>query len=159
MAEYVAGRGTTALSIIGTALGGLAATGNGLLGGTPCHGGSAYVNRYEMDLEKEIARKESEIAYWRGQDETNKKISDAYAKLENKIEKLEYKVDANRREQDGINLQQAVYNGTNTATISCIQNQVAALQAITKTVIPNSSVCPGWGDVTITPTTTPATAG
>ena len=31
--EYTAGRGTTAMSIIGTALGGLAVAGNGLLGG------------------------------------------------------------------------------------------------------------------------------
>lgn len=38
-----------------------------------------------------------------------------------------------------------------TNQIACINNTLAN---ITKTVVPNSSVCPGWGDVTITPATT-----
>lgn len=45
-------------------------------------------------------------------------------------------------------------------TVSCIQGQIAQLQSLTKLVVPNTSVCPGWGNVTITPaaatTTTPA---
>lgn len=48
--------------------------------------------------------------------------------------------------------------------IDCCCSQMsaglAALQGvvanITKTVVPNSSVCPGWGDVTITPAAAPA---
>ena len=73
------------------------------------------------------------------------------------INNLAAEVRANKDEQDQINLQQAVYNGTNTATISCIQQQIAALQSLTKLVVPNTSVCPGWGNVTITPAaTTPA---
>ena len=39
------------------------------------------------------------------------------------------------------------------AGLAALQNTVAG---ITKTVVPNSSVCPGWGDVTITPATTTA---
>lgn len=54
---------------------------------------------------------------------------------------------------------QKVYNATNTATISCISNQVAQLMALTKLVIPNTSVCPGWGGVTVAPATTPTTTG
>ena len=53
--------------------------------------------------------------------------------------------------------QQAVYNATNTATIGCIQNQVNQLLGLTKLVVPNTSVCPGWGNVTITPATTTTT--
>lgn len=112
------------------------------------------VNRFELEQERTIANKDMEIAYWRGQDETNRKISDAYANLETRINSLSAEVRANKDEQSGINLQQAVYNGTNTATIGCIQNQVAQLQGLTKLVVPNSSVCPGWGNVTITPATT-----
>lgn len=39
--------------------------------------------------------------------------------------------------------------------LSCLQNTV---NSITKTVVPNSSICPGWGNVTLTPATsiTPA---
>ena len=43
-----------------------------------------------------------------------------------------------------------------TAAISCLQNQGAALQGLTKLVIPNSSVCPGWGAVKVTPETAAA---
>ena len=52
--------------------------------------------------------------------------------------------------------EQAVYNATQTGAISCIQNQIAQLQSLTKLIVPNTSVCPGWGNVTITHPTTPA---
>ena len=38
--------------------------------------------------------------------------------------------------------QQAVYNATNNGLIGCLQNQVAALQGMTKTVIPDGNICP-----------------
>ena len=148
MAEYVAGRGTTALGIIGTTLGGIAASGINLLGNNP---NGCVVDRYAMQQEATIAQKDSEIAYWRGQDKTNEKISAAYANLEAQINSLAAEVRANRNAQCEVNTQQAVYNGVNTATVSCIQGQVNTLMGLTKTVVPNTSVCPGWGNVTITP--------
>lgn len=154
MAEYVAGRGTTALGIIGTTLGGIAASGINLLGNNnPGCGGIDHAMRQEAI----IAQKDSEIAYWRGQDKTNEKISAAYANLEAQINGLAAEVRANRNAQCEVNTQQAVYNGVNTATVSCMQGQIATLMGLTKTVVPNSSVCPGWGNVTITPATTPTT--
>ena len=52
------------------------------------------------------------------------------------------------------------YSSKNVTSISCIQNEIAQLQGLTKLVVPNTSVCPGWGNVTITPaastTTTPS---
>lgn len=115
------------------------------------------VNRFELEQERTIANKDMEIAYWRGQDETNRKISDAYAKLESRINSLGAEVRNNKDEQTGINMQQAVYNGTNTAAMGCLQAQVAQLQSLTKLVVPNSSVCPGWGNVTVTPATAATT--
>ena len=53
--------------------------------------------------------------------------------------------------------QQAVMNATITANLGCMAQQIAQLQGLTKLVVPNTSVCPGWGNVTITPSTTPAT--
>ena len=42
-----------------------------------------------------------------------------------------------------------------TGTISCMHGQIAQLQGLTKLVVPNTSVCPGWGEVNVTiPTTT-----
>lgn len=68
--DYTAGRGTTALGIIGTALGGLAVAGNGMLGnvlGTPApancmHGCSEdhVINRYEAGLQNRISTLEGE---------------------------------------------------------------------------------------------------
>ena len=70
--EYTAGRGTTAMSIIGTALGGLAVAGNGLLGGlnmgcTRNINGedgcseNHLVNRYEAAQAARIAELETEV--------------------------------------------------------------------------------------------------
>ena len=154
---------------LGTGIGGLAlgAVNSGLLdnlfGGRRC--GNGYndgnwggVDRYELTMTQQMANKDMEIAYWRGQDETNKKISDAYAKLEGQINHLAHEVQRNKDEQNGINLQQAVYNGTNTATIGCIRGQIDQLYSLTRLRIPNGVICPGWGDVTVTPTPAAAAA-
>ena len=163
MAEYVAGRGTTALGIVGTVLGSLGVAGNGgmnLLGGGGnggCCSENTMVNRYELDMERTLSQKEAEIAYLNGQNETNRKLTEVYTNLETQINGLRDTVYRNRDEQNCVNTQQAVYNGVNTATISCLQNQVNTLMGLTKTVVPNTSVCPGWGNVTITPSTTTTT--
>lgn len=133
----------------------MAANGHG------CCSENTPVNRYELNQVQTIANKDMEIAYWRGQDETNRKISDTYANLEGQIKEVAREVRANKDEQNGINLQQAVYNGTNTAALGCLQGQVAQLFGLTKLIVPNSSVCPGWGNVNVTikpDTTTPTTA-
>ena len=147
--------------VIGTALGALnSGLIPGLFGGNAAAACSENmgVNRYELSMQKELTNKDMEIAYWRGQDETNRKISDTYANLEGQINALAREVRCNKDEQTGINMQQAVYNGTNTAAMTCMQGQIAQLYSLTKLIVPNGSVCPGWGDVTITPTT-PAAGG
>ena len=73
------------------------------------------------------------------------KIADVYERLNTKIGAVEAQI-----------AQQAVYNATSTATINCISGQVAQLMSLTKLVIPNGSVCPGWGNVNVTPATTTA---
>lgn len=151
----VAGAGL-GLGIAGTALG-LLNGGWGLLNGMGngcgnCCGENTAVNRYELNLVQEIAAKNAHIGLLEADKYTDQKIVEAYKDLQAQITDI-------KDNQTAINTQQAVYNGTNTATISCMQQQIAALQALTKLVVPNSSVCPGWGNVTITPataTTTPA---
>ena len=113
---------------------------------------SVPVSRYEMGLMQTIAAKDSKIGLLESNIYTDSKIADVYERLNNKI-------GAMKDEQNAINLQQAVYNGVNTATIECVKNQVAQLMGLTKLVVPNTAVCPGWGNVTITPATTPTTAG
>lgn len=157
----VAGAGL-GLGIAGTALG-LLTGGGGLMNlagrtaAAQCSENTA-ASRYELEQVQTIANKDMEIAYWRGQDETNRKISDAFINLTSQINAVASEVRANKDEQSGINLQQAVYNGTNTAALGCLQGQVAQLYSLTKLVVPNGSVCPGWGNVTITPEGTTTTA-
>ena len=128
-----------------------------------CPSGSSddqAITRYEANMIATIGAKDSEIALLKADKYTDQKISETYITLNGQINALAAEVRANKDAQCAINQQQAVYNGVNTATLNCIQNQVQQLFGITKLVIPNTSVCPGWGNVTITPaaaTNTPAT--
>lgn len=117
------------------------------------------VSRYEANLLISLGNKDSEIALLKADKYTDQKIVEATAYLMGEIKSLAGEVRANKDMQCEINKEQAVYNGVNTATLNCIQNQVAQLFGITKLVVPNGSVCPGWGNVTITPAaaTTPTT--
>lgn len=170
MAEYVShaqGNLNTVLGAIGT-VGTAGSLLPNLLGGWMGMGragvcydaASAPVNRYEMDLALSNAAKDAKIGQLEADKYTDKKITEAYANLEGQINALAAEVRANKDAQSQVNMQQAVYNGTMNATIGCIQNQVAQLLGLTKLVVPNTSVSPGWGNVTITPaattTTTPA---
>ena len=154
MAEFASnGKGNAALTtgIIGTSLGGLLALGNGLLGGlgrSSCCNEDHFVNRYEMEKEKEIATLQMENSILK---------SDKYTD-EKSIEMYKY-VDGRFREFEQAIAQQAVYNATNTANLSCMQKQIDQLYSMTKLIIPASSVCPqpmplhnSWA----APTTTPA---
>lgn len=86
---------------------------------------------------------------------TDQKISDTYRELNNKIEKvydgLNAKIECNKAAQDAINTQQVAFNAAQTATIACIKGQVDQLYTLVKLVVPNDSVCPGWGKVTTKP--------
>ena len=149
MAEFaskgVAGSGL-GLGIAGTALGILNGGLGNIFGGAMNCGCSenSFVNRYELELENKIVSKDSEIALLKSNIYTDQKIAEVYERLNTKIGVVEAGINA-----------QAVYNAANTATIGCIQGQVAQLFGLTKLVVPNTSVCPGWGDVNVTiPTTT-----
>lgn len=139
----------TALSLLNGGLG-------NVLGAATCSENTA-ASRFELEQAQKIAQKDMEIAYWRGQDETNRKITDSYANLESQVKELAKEVRANKDEQTGINLQQAVYNGTNTAAMGCIKDQIAQLYSLTKLVVPNGSVCPGWGAVETKPASSATT--
>lgn len=145
------------LGIAGTALGLLNGGGGlfgGLFGGNQNCGCSdnMMVNRYELSMQQQLAAKDSKIGLLESNIYTDQKIADVY-------ERLNTKIGAMRDEQNAINMQQAVYNGTNTAALNCIQGQIAQLYSLTKLIIPNGSICPGWGNVTVAPATTPTTAG
>lgn len=173
-----------ATGIVGTSLGAIATgvlngNGNGLLGGifggTPAQNPACWnnsgadmlaamalmgaynrtcgcesdhnVNRYEAAQSARIAELETEVKLRDANIYTDSKIADVYGRLDAKIGMLEHQL-----------CDQKVYNATNTAAIGCIQSQIAQLMSLTKLVVPNGSVCPGWGNVTITPAAAPAAA-
>ena len=153
MAEYatkgVAGSGL-GLGIAGTALGLLNGGLGNILGGgwnNGCCSENTPVTRYELGLQQTIASQDSKISLLEADKYTDQKIADTYAVLDRRIREME-------AAQNKVNMDQAVYNGVNTATLNCMQGQIAQLYSLTKFVVPNTSVCPGWGNVTITPATT-----
>lgn len=136
---------------------------NGLLGGLGggCNNGwnrngcgcspvDVPITRYEAQMMQELAAKDGKIALLESNIYTDQKIADVY-------ERLNVKIEATKAAQDAVNLQQATFNAANTAAIGCMQGQIAQLYSLTKLVVPNASVCPGWGNVTVAPATTPAT--
>lgn len=127
--------------------------------GCPGSSDDQPISRYEANMLISLGNKDSEIALLKADKYTDQKIVEATAYLMGELKSLAGEVRANKDMQCEINKEQAVYNGVNTATLSCIQNQVQQLFGITKLVVPNTSVCPGWGNVTITPAaaTTPTT--
>jgi ribosomal protein L29 len=109
----------------------------------------------------EMAGKDSKIALLEAQiytdQQTDKKVGEAIAFVRSEVKELAAEVRANKNAQDAINMQQAVYNGVNTSAVECIKGQIAQLLGLTKLVVPNASVCPGWGNVTVTPAAAPTT--
>ena len=104
------------------------------------------VNRYELGLQQELAAKDSKISLLESNIYVDGKIADVYERLNTKIGVIEHEL-----------CDQRVYNATNTAALNCISGQVAQLMALTQLKILNTSVCPGWGNVTVTPAAAPTT--
>ena len=143
---------------LGNLLGGLGNCNNNRGCNNGCYdAGDMSVSRYEAAIMNLLASKDSEIALLQADKYTDQKIVEAYKDLNGQINALAMEVRANKDAQADINREQAVYNGVNTATLQCLQSQVAQLFGLTKLVVPNGSVCPGWGSVTITPATAPTT--
>lgn len=146
--------------VAGTALGlGAGALGvellNGGLGGlfgnrTAACSDDHTVNRYEAAQQARIAQLETEVKLRDANTYTDQKLLEVYQYFNGKIGCIEGQIS-----------QQAVYNATNTATLACLQNQVAQLANLTKVVIPADHICPqpmpmynSWTAPTATTTTT-----
>lgn len=151
MAEFatkgVAGAGL-GTGIAGLALGVLNGGLGNILGTGGCNNCSEnmHVTRYELGQESRISKLESEIALRDANIYNDQKSLELYKYFDGEIKRI-----------DRTLCEQAVYNATQTGAIGCIQGQIAQLYSLTKLVVPNASVCPGWGNVTITPSTTTTT--
>ena len=122
--------------IAGTALGLLSGGGTLLNGLNPryaegCCSENHVVTRYEAEQAGRIAQLEGELANKNAEIYTDKKSLELYQYVDGRLRNIE-----------GQLAQQAVYNATNNGLIGCLQNQVAALQGMTKMVIPDGNICP-----------------
>lgn len=138
--EYTAGKGTTALGVVGTVLGSIgtaAATGvlnNGL--GLFNNGANAcsenmVVSRYELGLHQANAALQNENALLKADKYTDQKIADLNDRYNDRFRVIEAQL-----------AQQAVTNAQVVANISCMQGSINTLMGLTKTVVPITNVCP-----------------
>lgn len=136
--EYASkGVGTAGLTtgIIGSALGVLNGGGLGILngmGGANCGcSENMAVNRYELGQEQKIADLQSQVALRDANIYNDAKLLEMYKYVDGKFAGVEAQL-----------CQQAVVNAQVTANIGCMQQSIATLQGLTKTIVPIDNVCP-----------------
>jgi hypothetical protein len=145
MAEFMAGKGTTALGIIGTVLGSIgtaaAVNGGGLLnlgGNMAACSDDHTVNRYELAQEQKIAKLESQLALRDANTYADQKLLELYKYFDGEIKDIRSTICANDKAQ-------AVINANLNASIVALNGQVAqtaaTLAGITRTAVTSSSIC------------------
>lgn len=164
MAEFaskgVAGTGL-GLGIAGTALALLNNNGNGILGGLLGNGNAnnAYIDSLNSRIAELQAEKYSDkvgIEVYKAARVSDKEINARFENIASEIADMRVREAQTAGKMDLIAATATQGIATNSAAITALQTLVAS---ITKTVVPNTSVCPGWGNVTITPSTTTTTTG
>lgn len=131
-----------AMPVLQTLLGGW----NG--GGCVCNE-NMPVNRYEAGQNARIAELETEVKLRDANTYTDQKLLELYRYVDGKFDRVDHKL-----------CEQAVWNTAQTGTISCMAQQIAVLNGLTKTIIPHESICPpvmplynSWTAPTTTTTT------
>ena len=120
--------------------------GNGLFGGLFNGGGNCNSNVVSA-LESALAQEKAE----RYTDQTGTEVYKQFAKERNEIQSQISAIFAAIAQMDK---QNAVAEALNSERIACLKGRVDNIYDVFKLVVPNSSVCPGWGNVTITPAAT-----
>lgn len=157
----VAGSGL-GLGIAGTALGLLNNGVGGILGGWGNNCGYNYgpygraVSQFELNQTEKIAALESGIALRDANVYGDQKLLELYKYVDGELKDIRKTMCEDKLIQTRINAK--IESGIDVlgTQLASINNTICKL---TKIVIPNSSICPGWGDVTVTvtPTTTTTT--
>ena len=141
MADYVAGRGTTAMSILGTTFGaiGTVASGLNLTGARPA---AVYENNavcvHDMQMTQELAKKDAEISRLQGEQYTNNAVIDLYKYIDGELKNM-------REQSNGKWTEQAVVNANLSNGLTALSGQAAStaqlVAQITKTAVPSSAIC------------------
>lgn len=102
----------------------------GILGGGGCES-DHVVNRYEAGQSARIAQLETEVKLRDANTYTDQKMLEMYKYVDGRLNGVEAQL-----------CQQSVVNAQVSANLSCLQNTVNTLSAMTKTVIPITNICP-----------------
>lgn len=105
------------------------------------------VNRYEAQKDARIAELETEVKLRDANTYTDQKLLEVYKYFDGELRDVRKNL-----------CEQAVWNATQTGTISCMADQIAQMRGLMKLVIPNGSVCPGWGEAQVSIKTQTASA-
>ena len=152
MAEYIAGRGTTALGIVGTVLGSLGTAGTLGNGGLPLVGrnGAPYFEAScacmnDIKNTKELMDKDARIAKLESERYTVETELQLYKYFDGELKDIRHTIEVNKDNANARFAEQAVYNATVNGTLGTVTGQIAALQtivnSITKAVVPSNVVC------------------
>lgn len=108
---------------------------------------------YQMarDYEKELAAKDHALNLSDAERISDKHDIELYRQIRSEIKAVEDKLECEVRRLDAMNAAQSAYNATNSAMLANLQRQVDDLAHITRRVVPNFNVEPGWGPVTVAP--------
>ena len=126
---------------------GIAGTALALLNGNGLNLFGMNQKQAQCDDTRLISALESEIAMLKAEKYTDSVGTGVYAELNKKYTELAQFIAS-------LDKQNAVFEAVNSERITCLSTRVSAIEALTKLVVPNNSVCPGWGNVTVTPATT-----
>ena len=124
--------------------------GNGLLGNLFGNGNAC--NQQVSALMSELAKEKSE----RYTDQVGTEVYKQFAK---EREQTQAQISALFAAVAQLDKNFAVGEAVNGERISCLTTKVNNIYDVFKLVVPNSSVYPGWGTVTITPATSTTTGG
>lgn len=120
---------------IGGYIGGISALlglmGNGVPGANGGCESNQPVSRYESEQAGRIAELETEVKLRDANTYTDKKVLDLYQYVDGRLRGVEAQIST-----------QAVVNAQVTANLSCMQQELATLSGMTKTVIPIANICP-----------------
>lgn len=141
MAEFSTnGKGNLGVTLgaIGTGLGLFSNGLSGLFGnGYTVNGQSVpqWVSKEEFTQQQTISNLECQNALLKAEKDSNQKMIEVYERLDTKFRTLEAGFNTFKAEQSVVNAQVI-------ANVSVMQNQIATLDSLTKTVIPIGNVCP-----------------
>lgn len=145
---------------IGGYIGGIATLLGGFGGLTGCQGGG-YVSKEAFEMQTKLTAAEKENAILAADLSSEKKMVEVYNAATNRIntvrEELSGRILDLERQVASNAAAQGVINCSVQSGLAVANSQIAQLMSLTALRIPNTSVCPGWGAVKVTPETTTTT--